>query len=70
MLGYSKLGLIIGQIINLGLLRCPGDIKGFFKITFSLRESLEYSNFVPFNDNIKLQQKAIGKVLVVKVDIF
>ena len=40
---------------------------GFFIIKLSLREGFEYCNLVPFNDNIKLKQKTIGKVLVIKV---
>ena len=59
--------MIIRQIINIWLLRCPGYIKGFFIIIVSLREGLEYGNLVPFNDNIKFKQKAIGKVLVIKI---
>ena len=69
MLCYHELRMIIGQIIYLGLLRCPRYIKGFFIIKLSLREGLEYCNLVPFNDNIKLKQKAIGKVLVIKIDV-
>ena len=70
MLCYDELRMIIGQIIYLWLLRRPGYIKGFFSIIVSLRVGLEYCNLVPFNDNIKLQQKAIGKVLVIKIDVF
>ena len=69
MLGHAELGMIIGQVKYLRLLRGPGDIEGFFIVIVSLREGLEYSNLVPFNDDIKFQQKSVGKVLVIKIDI-
>ena len=59
----------IGQVKYLRPLRGPGDIEGFFIVIVSLREGLEYSNLVPFNNDIKFQQKSVGKVLVIKIDI-